>query len=167
MRHCELFRLNCRGAIRVRNRFSRSTVLLLLFCVGCHGADDLDSPTARRLQSLAKIYGDYAAASGKGPLNVAQLSAHAMNLEPVIAEALAPDDEIIGNFISDRDGHPFVIRFGIPASDFSPGSRVPIAYEQSGKNGQRLVTNLHGVVECLDEKSFNERGVSRETPSAL
>ena len=146
---------------------TRFVFVLFVLCTGCQRADERNSPTAKRLQILARVYGDYAAASGKAPLNAEQLAAHVKNLESFVAEAFAPGDEILGNYTSERDGQPFVIRYGIPSLDYSPGSRIPIAYERVGVNGRRLVTNLNGVVEHLDEQSLKERGVSDETPAAV
>ena len=155
------------GGVQGFRSVTQFVLVLFVLCMGCHRADELNSPTAKRLQILARVYGDYAAAAGKAPLNAEQLAAHAKNLENFVAEAFAPGDEIIGNYTSERDGQPFVIRYGIPSLDYSPGSRIPIAYERVGVNGRRLVTNLNGVVEHLDEQSLKERGVSDETPAAV
>lgn len=151
-------RFDCMGFGFMRPLALRlSIILFALICGGCHRTDELNSSTAKRLRILAAIYGDYAAATGKGPLDTSQLLAHAINLEPFVTEALTLGDEIIGNFHSDRDGEPFVIRFGVPASELSGGSRTIIAYERFGSDGRRLVTNLNGVVECLDDHIFSER----------
>ena len=138
------------------------SVVLGLFCMGCGHSDELTSLTSERLQKVANVYLDYVAATGTSPVDADQLQSHVNNLPQFVSGPIDPDHEDYGTsngLISDRDGEPFVIRFGVKVTDFSQAAKIPIAYEKTGLNGRRLVANLNGVVECLDDVTCRKRGM--------
>jgi hypothetical protein len=120
---------------------------------GCDSGSPADLTTAARLQSIANIYLDYAAARGVGPANERQLRKHAQNvasfkLATTDQDRTATNDEL---FRSDRDGEPFEIRYGIAVSQKEGTDAPPIAFERLGTNGTRFVAFANGQVVCISE----------------
>jgi hypothetical protein len=112
------------------------------------------SPTAARLQAIINGYLDYAVASGEAPANEEQLRACIAGSPAFLVtksqHGIRTIDEL---FVSPRDGHRFVIIFGVPVA-FAPGaSAAPVIYERNGQDGTRFVAFANGTVECMEEES--------------
>jgi hypothetical protein len=135
-------------------------LLVGLACAGLSGCSRVDQPTAatrKRLEVLSLAYADYLVATGKSPAGEDQLRAHFANLPPFIAEEVAGNG-LENALLSARDGEPFVICFGLTAADLVAPQRV-VAFERTGQGGKRLVANLDGAIESLDEATCKERGL--------
>lgn len=78
------------------------------------------------------------------------LAAMSVAVEPL---KVASIDEL---FTSERDGEPLVVVYGRPPK----GSDV-VVYEQTGVNGKRLVGYKIGMVEEIDEPTFNDLGLTK------
>lgn len=59
-------------------------------------------------------------------------------------------------FISERDGEPFVIRYGVGISQAKGDAKPIIACEKKGKDGTRYVAFANGDVDCVDEVAARE-----------
>ena len=139
-------------------RFSCSMAMILglaalLATVGCGGREGEITPTAARLQAIINGYLDYAVASGEAPANEEQLRACIAGspafLVAMSQHGIGTIDEL---FVSPRDGHRFVIVFGVPVT-FAPGTlAAPVVYERNGQDGTRFVAFANGTVECMEEE---------------
>jgi hypothetical protein len=131
--------------------------LLGLFIAGCTG-DNNESLTAQRLQGIAQVYLDYAAARSAGPASEQILREHLTALPDFVREgygfAGVSEQEA---FRSLRDGEPFVIRYGLGLSGLSDSPSPVLAYESRGTDaGMRLVVYLSTQVEQVDEARLRE-----------
>ena len=141
------------------------SLILCLTCLGFLGAgcdqeDALRSPTAKQMQCLAYVYGDFLAATGKAPAQVDELQEHLRRLPPFATEALRNPDGTIRPFVSERDGEPLQIRWNGPVREMSRSPQSAIVWEKTGKKGHRLVAGLNGIVESVDEVESLARGVA-------
>lgn len=59
-------------------------------------------------------------------------------------------------FVSDRDGEPFVVRYGQRIGSVGGTSTQVIAHEKTGKGGRRLVSFVSGKVELADDARLQE-----------
>jgi hypothetical protein len=129
--------------------------LSLLLIIGCGPTVDLSSPTAQRLQSLAVVYLDYAGAKGSGPVDEQQLFRHIVNVSP----ALLPITELNADtasryFVSERDGKPFVVRYGLSVHGQQNLALLPIAHEQQGQDGELLAMFANGEIRLVGAESL-------------
>jgi hypothetical protein len=132
-------------------------VLVLGAAPGC-GSNELDSPTANKLRGLAKLYLDCAVSkSGPGPANEEEFKKHLRRLEGFVLKMNGVDPAALDEaFVSERDGEPFVIRYGVSIGHISGTSAPLVAHEKTGKNGKRLVAFANAKVEAVDEARFQE-----------
>ena len=109
------------------------------------------------MRGLTAVYLDFAVAKGKGPANEQQLRKHIRNVPAFLIEASGIDPRSsAAAFVSERDGEPLVIRYGVGISQ-QKGSIAPvIACEKKGKDGTRFVAFANGHVDCLDEVAAKE-----------
>ncbi len=135
--------------------FSAKQILfavLLASTAGC-GANDLDSPTAKRLRSVANLYIENAGAPNRGGIGFASDA----DLRKSIRSLGKDDLELYGIdekdpesiLVSFRDGQPFGIVYGLSIKGLNPRSGPIVAYEKTGESGRRLVVRLNGQVESL------------------
>ena len=115
-------------------------LLGLVMIAGCGGSNlpelsDLNNSNIRRVHSVYKIY--MAAHEYKGPKSEQELKDHCANdnTAKVLIERMGLDPTQLDDiFVSERDGEPFKIRWGL--------SGVPdhaIVFEAVGVEGKRLV----------------------------
>jgi hypothetical protein len=132
-------------------------VVALVAAPGC-GADELNSPTANRLRGLARVYLDYAVPrNGKGPESEEALKQHMRALPDFVLQTNGIDPGAIdAAFRSERDGEPFVVRYGTSIGTISGNSTVVVAHEKTGKKGKRLVVFVSGKVELADEARLQQ-----------
>jgi hypothetical protein len=144
----------------MKTRRGRSHLLIAIACgslcsitLGC-GEDrtSSDAVTEERLRQLASAYLNFAVARGAGPTNEQSLRQNLQALLPFGGEG-APADK--NCFLSERDGQPFMIRYGIAVSQ-EPGAKARlIAFEAKGVTGTRFVARANGHVESLTEEQLN------------
>ena len=119
--------------------------------VGCTDTDPLITPTGRRLTCLMTAYLDYAVAKGHGPLNELELIAHLKNMPSFVIDVKDRSESTFTQLlISPRDGRPFIIEYGRPASVDCDDSEPPIIREDIGNEGTRYVAFADGQIECID-----------------
>lgn len=115
-------------------------MLGLIVLAGCGGSNlpelaDLNNSNIRRVHSVYKMY--MKAHDFKGPKNEAELKQHCAedNTAKVLIERMGLDPTQLDDiFISERDGEPFKIRWGL--------SGLPdhaIVFESVGVEGKRMV----------------------------
>lgn len=139
----------------IRNATQRS-VLLALFAVtmlsGCGGGDTVArTKEISHLRAITALYFKAASALGKNP-------ASEQEFKDVIAQdkmdlgvlGVGSSDEL---FISDRDGQPLIVVYGQTPKGVAPGV---VVYEQTGKDGIRLVGFKNGQIEEADAARFAE-----------
>ena len=56
-------------------------------------------------------------------------------------------------FVSDRDGQPFVVRYGVSGG---LGATDAVIFEQQGRNGKRQVGFTDGTVEEVDSARYDQ-----------
>jgi hypothetical protein len=127
--------------------------------VGCSSRSDADSAIAAvnktNIQRLANLYLTYQSLhEWHGPKDEAQFktflhsfNAHMLSRIGVDPTALEP------LFISERDGQPFKIRYGVQGS--SMGSSAPVIFESVGDGKRRLVGFLDMQQREVDEAEYN------------
>jgi hypothetical protein len=128
--------------------------------VGCSSnSSDADSAIAAvnktNIQRLANLYLAYQSLhEWHGPKDEAQFktflhgfNAHMLSRIGVDPNALDP------LFISERDGQPFKIRYGVQGS--SRGSSAPVIFESVGNGKGRLVGFLDMQQREVDESEYN------------
>lgn len=128
-------------------------VLVISLMPGCGGSDALTSPTAVKLRALGNFYLEYALGNGNtGPANEKAFKKHLRNAPDFNLKNYGLDPNNIDSaFVSERDGEPFVILYGVKISEISPTAAPLIAYEKTGQNGKRLVGFANAKVEEVDE----------------
>jgi hypothetical protein len=133
-------------------------VLLALATISGCGANELESRTAQRLRGLARVYLDYAVPkNGSGPDSEQTFRKHLRGLPDFVLQTNGIDTaEGDAVFTSERDGEPFVIRYGVKIGMISGTAAPAIAHEKTGKNGKRLVVLANARVELVDEARFRE-----------
>lgn len=123
---------------------------------GCGGDNELQSPTAMRLQSLAKMYLDSAITS-KPATNEQEFRNHLKNSDSRTLDTNGVDlqnPESI--FTSLRDNEPFVVRYGTSINNISGLSAPLLAYEKTGKSGKRLVVFANAKLDYVDDSRLQD-----------
>jgi hypothetical protein len=90
----------------------------------------------------------------KGPKNEEQLRAFIESQDPIRLKRGGIDatklDEL---FVSERDGEPFVIRYGVNTVVFGPP--LPVVFESTGIDGMRQVGFCNGLMQEVDEEEYD------------
>lgn len=135
---------------------------LVLSVVGCIGGQKQSQQREESgLKTLAVLYMQFSSQHrGVGPANEAEFKKFIEGLPEAQRHAMGVKD-VDKLFYSDRDGKPYVIRYGLNARAV-PGPKGPsdapvIGYEQIGSRGRRFVASALGAVEELDEAAFKQR----------
>lgn len=137
-------------------------MLVLAICLvgglsGCFSRSGLSEFKERNKTNVAKVstcFKIYASRNGKSPESQEQLVAFlseervAKNLERL---GVDPND-LESIFVSDRDGEPLKIRWGVK---WDPDMPIPVAFETVGVDGVRLV-GADTVVEVSDDSEYEE-----------
>lgn len=147
-------------------RSARGLILVLLCAAAGCGSNDLESSTAVRLRALATLYLDYAVPkNGKGPANEREFKKHLRGLPAFVLEMNGLDANTLDTaFVSERDGEPLVIHYGLSITQISGTSAPPLAHEKTGKNGKRLVAFANTKVELVDESRLQELTAAGQRP---
>ncbi len=145
---------------------------LLLLCLVCStlgcGGDNLASTYKEmnklNMQKLARAYVMFASVNkGMGPKDAAELE-NFIKTDERVAPRLGVSSGDLGNvgdwFISDADGEPFEIRYGLkirPVEDYSP-----LVFDKTGVDGMRRVARADNLVlEITDDKKYDQMWTGR------
>jgi hypothetical protein len=127
--------------------------------VGCSSRTDPDSAIASvnetTLQRLANLYFTYQSKhEWRGPANEAEFKSFLRGYNPRKLTRIGIDPNAIDDlFISERDGQPFKIRYGVVGS--AMGSAEPVVFESTGDGERRLVGFLNMQQREVDEAEYN------------
>ena len=125
---------------------------------GCGGADadsmiaDANDTNVKRLATLYSLF--HMQNSNKGPKNEQQLrefieSQDANRLKRGGIDATKLDEL----FVSERDGEPFVIRYGV--NTVIRGPSKPVIFESTGVDGMRQVRFFNGSMQEVDADEYD------------
>lgn len=127
--------------------------------VGCSSRTDPASAIAKvnetNLQRLANLYFTYQSKhEWRGPANEAELKTFLRGYNPSKLTRIGIDPNAIDKlFISERDGQPFKIRYGVVGS--AMGCTKPVIFESAGVGEKRLVGFLNMQQREVDESEYN------------
>jgi len=136
-----------------------ATALLLAGC--SRTTQKAQAREESHLKKLAVLYMQYAAQHrGQGPASEAEFKSFVRSLPEAQRKSLGIED-VDALFISERDGKPYVIVYGVKGAAApgpgGAGAAPVIGYEQVGQGGSRYVANSLGALELLDEAAFRQR----------
>lgn len=131
--------------------------LLAILVAGCGkpSAETLiQRANSTNIQKLANLYNQYQATNSfVGPDSVETLRSYVDNDVPDFIKeriGLNPDDDI---FVSERDGKPFKIKFGVVGS--GRGCTKPAIFEEEGVNGKYMVGFLNMITREVDKDEYD------------
>ena len=137
-----------------------SSLLLssLTITVGCGGRDaesQIAAANDSNLRRIGNLYKAYQLRHGnKGPGSEEEFKTFLHQMPPVRLERMQVDPgDIDGLFISEEDGQPFVIRYGV---DGGLGTSEAVVFEQNGSGGKRQVGFTDGSVEDVDASRYEQ-----------
>ena len=135
-------------------------IAVLLVSLGCSAdrkaASIIAASNDSNIKRLANLYNSYQSRHGsQGPKDEAQFKNYIQNDMPVHRLELMQVDpnNIDGLFSSERDGQPFLVRYGVNAGS---GWIVAVVFEQQGKSDGRQVAFTNGTVEMVDEARYQQ-----------
>jgi hypothetical protein len=149
-------------AVCLNPSLSRFTALLFFAVVcfasaGCGGGFDADQAvqdaTATSAQRLSTVYVLYQQKhGGKGPRNEKAFRKFIPTLNPVILERTGIDADAVDDlFVSDRDGQPLKVKFGVVGNSRTPPK--PVVFEEEGADGKRIVAFTGNKSEEVEDDS--------------
>jgi hypothetical protein len=135
-------------------------LLLLNLAGGCSGnrvTNEVATKNDSNLKRLVNLYAGYQLTHNwQGPKNEIELKEfvkhHGLpekNLQMMGIDSTDPD----AIFTSERDGKPFKIKYRVAGGI---GSVTPIVFEQTGRNGMRLVGFTTPIVEEVADARYRE-----------
>lgn len=132
----------------------------LSVALGCGVNDDPASRIAAandsNVRRLGNLYQAYRLRNSfQGPKDQAEFVAFLkQGMAPERLERMGVDpDDIEGLFISDRDGKPLVIRYGV---DGGLGAVDAVVFEAEGRTGKRQVGFTDGSVQEVDDVRYQQ-----------
>jgi hypothetical protein len=133
--------------------------LLSGLVAGCSSQIDPDSAIASvnrtNIERLANLYSAYQSQHDwHGPTDEADFKAFVRRCDAHLLTRIGIDPNVIDKlFVSERDGQPFKIRYGVPGS--AMGSSAPVIFESAGSGGKRLVGFLNMQQRQVDDAEYN------------
>ena len=127
--------------------------------VGCSSRTDPDSAIARvnttNIQRLANLYFTFQSQhEWRGPVDEAQFKSYLRKYDPHKLSRIGVDPNALDKlFISEGDGQPFKIRYGVLGS--AMGSSAPVIFESAGDGKRRLVGFLDMQQREVDESEYD------------
>lgn len=120
--------------------------LAVAACVGCGQADPASRIQEINSSNLLRLTNIYLAFQlehqSQGPKDEQDLKAFVASVPRNKLERIGVDpSDIDGVFLSERDGQPFRVRYGVRGSTM--GSKEPVVFEAEGKSDKRLVGFLN------------------------
>jgi hypothetical protein len=135
----------------------------LVFCgcllIGCTSRTDPDSAIASvnttNIQRLANLYFTYQSQHDwRGPADEANFKSFLRGYNPHKLTRIGVDPNDLDKlFISERDGQPFKIHYGVLGS--AMGSSAPVIFESTGNGEKRLVGFLDMQQREVDDSEYN------------
>jgi hypothetical protein len=128
---------------------------LILGCVQRDPADAIAAANDSNIRRVGNLYQAFRLRKGnQGPKDEAELKTFLKEMAPIRLERMQVDpNNLDALFISDRDGQPFVIRFGVSGGI---GSTDAVVFESQGSGGKRQVGFTDGSVEEVDNSRYDQ-----------
>ena len=127
--------------------------------IGCSSRTDPDSAIARvngtNTERLANLYFTFQSEhEWRGPADEAEFKSFVRKYDPRKLSRVGVDPNAVDKlFISERDGQPFKIRYGVLGS--AMGSSAPVIFESAGDGKSRLVGFLNMQQREVDDSEYN------------
>jgi hypothetical protein len=126
----------------------------IVFLGGCGDSAALKEAREKdNIRTLARMYGQFMSSHrGNGPKNEQEFKQYLQGRREELAREEITDVDAL--LVSNRDGEPYVVVYGlVPTRSMTPSGRV-VAYEKSGIDGKRMVAYETMAAEELDEARF-------------
>jgi hypothetical protein len=136
---------------------------------GCSSRTDPDSAIARvngtNIERLANLYFTFQSQHDwRGPADEAEFKSFIGKYNPKKLSRIGVDPNAIDKlFISERDGQPFKIRYGVVGS--AMGSSAPVIFESAGDGSRRQVGFLDMQQRDVDETEYNALWSATSAPA--
>ncbi|MGD9922416.1 MAG: hypothetical protein AB7V13_13380 [Pseudorhodoplanes sp.] len=133
--------------------------LLAVFVAGCSNGDNPASALAdangTNIQRLSNLYFTFQSEhEWRGPRDETEFKSFLHSIDPAKLERIGIDaSNIDALFISERDGQPFAIRYGVQGNVM--GSSEPVVFEATGDGGKRLVGFLNMTQREVDPAEYD------------
>jgi hypothetical protein len=133
--------------------------LLVGLVTGCSNGNNPESALANvngtNIQRLANLYITFQSENDwRGPADESEFKTFLRSYNPAKLERIGIDpSNIDALFISERDGQPFVIRYGVQGSVM--GSSEPVVFEAIGDGSTRLVGFLNMTQREVDATEYD------------
>jgi hypothetical protein len=143
--------------------------LLSGLTVGCTSRTDPDAAIASvnrtNIERLANLYFTYQSQHDwHGPADEAEFKSFLRGYNPHKLTRIGVDpNDIEKLFISERDGQPFKIRYGVVGS--AMGSSAPVIFESTGDGKGRLVGFLDMQQREVDESEYKSLWSATAVPA--
>lgn len=127
--------------------------LLLGGCSGSDVARKVAAMNDTNLKKVASLYRFYQARNGwRGPEDAAALKAFTQQAPKRNLEMMGVDPARFDSyFVSERDGQPITVRWGLV---ISPQGVAPVVFEAEGLDGKRLVVFSSSEAEEVDAARY-------------
>jgi hypothetical protein len=124
----------------------------MLAAQGCGADAGRDgSKDVSHVRVITALYFTATSALGRSPESEEEFKGQIAKASPDLSVlGVGSIDEL---FVSDRDGQPLVVLYGKQRAGAAPDV---VAYEQTGKDGVRLIGNKSGQVEEADDARFSK-----------
>ena len=144
----------------------RLTLFAALGCLlltGCGGgepdaADIVAQSNDSNIKRMANLYNLVQMKPGRkyaGPKDEAEFKKILGDTAPLILERMGVSPGAIDEiFVSERDGEPFEIRYGVTGSPY--GCQEPVIFEKTGVDGKRLVGFLNQTQKEVDGSEYDQ-----------
>jgi hypothetical protein len=122
---------------------------------GTDPGDTLASVNETNLERLANLYITFQSKHDwRGPRDEAEFKAFIRGYNPAKLTRIGIDPNKIDElFLSERDGEPFKIRYGVPGT--AMGSSEPVVFEATGDGSTRLVGFLNMQQREVDAAEYD------------
>ena len=144
---------------RIVNSACAGLVLLFLICLSGCGSGNSPEASVRKAnktnsQRLSNLYAYYQLKNKlRGPKDEAAFKKFLNGPGSSVLEKIGvKPGEVDAMFVSERDGEPFQIRFGVPTGP--RGSQEAVVFETTGKNGKRMVGFLNMVQREVEDAEY-------------
>jgi hypothetical protein len=133
--------------------------LFAVLVAGCSNSNNAESALASangsNLQRLANLYLAYQSEhEWRGPQDEAAFKNFLHGIKPATLERIGIDpSQIDALFISERDGQPFKVRYGVPGNVM--GSSEPVIFEANGDGTHRQVGFLNMTQREVDAAEYD------------
>ena len=140
---------------RAMTRLAVVTMTFALIGCGDRTATQVASMNKSNIQRLSNLYAAHQNyKGGKGPKDEASFRTFVTEFDPAKLKMMQIDSGKIDDlFKSERDGQPFVFRFNVGGGR---GSVSAVVFEQTGKDGKRMVGYTSAEPQEVDEAKYKD-----------